>query len=142
MSRSEPDHYRRLGVAPTASAGQLRDAYRQRARQLHPDTATGDAEAMAALNESWRVLSDPARRARYDAEQRADRTAPARAAPVHGPADDVDDVDDVPLSPGEMRTATWFGRTLAITLVVVAVALVVLFAYAFIRSGTLRSEVP
>jgi hypothetical protein len=46
----------------------MRVAYRTLARQHHPD-AKGEASAvrMAEINEAWRVLSDPARRAVYDA---------------------------------------------------------------------------
>jgi hypothetical protein len=62
---SPPDHYRTIGVAPTASAGEIRTAYRSAARRLHPD-AGGSAEAMQRLNMAWDVLRDPGRRAAYD----------------------------------------------------------------------------
>lgn len=58
--------YERLGVSPQASAGEVRDAYRRLARQHHPDRGGLDPAAMAALNEAYRVLRDPARRAVYD----------------------------------------------------------------------------
>ena len=66
-------HYRRLGVAPEASLDEIRAAYRDAARRHHPDTrmssgTTGSDDEMAAINEAWRVLSDPSLRARYDAE--------------------------------------------------------------------------
>ena len=61
-------HYQLLGVAPTASAEEIRAAYRRLARALHPDTHGGAEDAaMASVNEAWHVLSDPARRAMYDA---------------------------------------------------------------------------
>jgi hypothetical protein len=65
------DHYERLGVPFTASRDEIRSAYRRLARQNHPD-ARGDASSvrMAQINEAWRVLSDPARRAVYDAQSR------------------------------------------------------------------------
>ncbi len=69
-------HYEVLGVSPLASADAIRRAYRQRARQVHPDRqavasrSSADTEqagrAMQELNEAWRVLSDPGRRASYD----------------------------------------------------------------------------
>jgi molecular chaperone DnaJ len=61
------DHYERLGVAPSATRDDIRSAYRNLARLHHPD-AKGDASAvrMAQINEAWRVLSDPGRRAVYD----------------------------------------------------------------------------
>lgn len=55
-----------LGVGPGASAGDLRAAYRERARRLHPDVSSGDAAAMRSLNDAWAVLSDHTRRAAYD----------------------------------------------------------------------------
>ena len=60
-------HYQVLGVQPTATALQIRDAYRRQARIWHPDRSeTGSADKMARLNEAYRVLSDPGRRAIYD----------------------------------------------------------------------------
>jgi hypothetical protein len=64
-------HYDTLGVAPTASAAEIRDAYRRLARRHHPDRAAErDAAAMAAINEAYRVLGDAGRRAAYDAQLR------------------------------------------------------------------------
>jgi molecular chaperone DnaJ len=50
---------------------------------------------MAAINAAWHVLSDPARRAVYDASLRT----PSPTAPVAMPAD-LDALDDGPLEPG------------------------------------------
>ena len=60
-------HYERLGVAPDASAADVRAAYRRAARLHHPD-ANGDrsASAMAEVNQAWWVLRDPDRRRQYD----------------------------------------------------------------------------
>jgi hypothetical protein len=78
------DPYEELGVDATATVAEMRRAYRQRAHQLHPDhqpdaTPTDLAAALdatAGLNQAWEVLSDPSRRARYDAGAGA-RTGPA-----------------------------------------------------------------
>lgn len=59
-------HYETLGVEPTATADEIRTAYRFATRRSHPDLG-GDAEKMAAINRAYEVLSDPARRAAYDA---------------------------------------------------------------------------
>ncbi len=64
-------HYDALGIASDASAAEVRDAYRSRARRLHPDNAGGSADAMATVNEAYRVLRDPGRRLDYDRELRA-----------------------------------------------------------------------
>ena len=56
-----------LGVASACDLSELRSAYRSKARELHPDlVGTGSEAAMAAINDAWRVLSDPIRRAEYD----------------------------------------------------------------------------
>jgi molecular chaperone DnaJ len=72
-----PTHYDTLGVRRDASADEIRSAYRAIARRVHPDAQPGNASVgsakgpdMAALNEAWRVLSDPGRRALYDAALR------------------------------------------------------------------------
>jgi hypothetical protein len=54
-----------LGIDREASRQQIRDAYRNRARTAHPDRS-GSADEMALVNEAYRVLSDPGRRAQYD----------------------------------------------------------------------------
>ena len=56
-----------LGVAIGCEPDALRAAYRAKARQLHPDVVgAGNESAMVAINDAWRVLSDPSRRAEYD----------------------------------------------------------------------------
>jgi curved DNA-binding protein CbpA len=64
----EIDHYRRLGVARHASAGEIRSAYRRLARQHHPDLnpRPDGAERFAALANAYEILNDPGARARYD----------------------------------------------------------------------------
>lgn len=62
-----PDHYAVLGVAPTASADEIRRAYRQTARFLHTDVGMQvDDGPMATANAAWYVLRDGARRSAYD----------------------------------------------------------------------------
>ena len=97
-----PDHYATLGVERSASADQIRTAYRARASKLHPDRVVDPVERsraearMAAVNEAWRVLGDPALRAAYDRGGRPDRSAPsAQYDPTSwpsttGPFDDVE----------------------------------------------------
>jgi len=82
------DLYQVLGVAPGAGRDEIRRAQRRLAHALHPDRhATAPAaerqlaeRRMREINEAWRVLSDPERRRRYDAERRASASSPASAA--------------------------------------------------------------
>lgn len=70
---STPDYYRILGVAPYSDPVVIQAAYRALMRQYHPDTSTApDAKTRAPqINEAYAVLGNPARRARYDTELRA-----------------------------------------------------------------------
>ncbi|WP_019939163.1 DnaJ C-terminal domain-containing protein [Bordetella sp. FB-8] len=62
------DYYKILGVEKTASADDIRTAYRRLARKYHPDVSKEpDAQArMQDLNEARDVLSDPEKRSAYD----------------------------------------------------------------------------
>ena len=65
------DYYDVLQIEPEASTEEIHRAYRELAMRYHPDrNATPDAAArMAALNEAYSVLGEPARRRRYDHER-------------------------------------------------------------------------
>jgi molecular chaperone DnaJ len=60
-------YYEVLGLTPDAGHRAIREAYRRLAREHHPDRRAGRAVRMAEINEAYRVLRDPARRAAYDA---------------------------------------------------------------------------
>ena len=85
-------HYDVLGVARDAPAGVIRERYRDLAREFHPDRVVGSAartDRMPEINQAYHVLSDPARRAVYDAELRSPSTTRAGAGPHHRTDEDV-----------------------------------------------------
>jgi len=59
------DPYAVLGVPPSATAAEIKAAYRSLVKHHHPD-AGGQAEAMLALNAAWEVLGDGERRRLHD----------------------------------------------------------------------------
>ena len=66
-----PDYYKILGVSRTASADEIKSAYRKLARVYHPD-AGGDEEKFKEINEAYEVLSDDKKRQIYDQYGTAD----------------------------------------------------------------------
>jgi molecular chaperone DnaJ len=68
VATTERDYYDVLGVSRDASEGDIKRAFRARARELHPDvSAAPDADGrFREVAEAYEVLSDPNRRATYD----------------------------------------------------------------------------
>ena len=63
------DYYTVLGVTKSASADEIKKAYRKLAMQYHPDRNSNDkdaAEKFKEASEAYEVLSDEAKRQRYD----------------------------------------------------------------------------
>lgn len=63
------DYYKILGVDKSAADKDIKKAYRQLARQYHPDKNPGDKSAeerFKEINEAYEVLSDTDKRAKYD----------------------------------------------------------------------------
>jgi DnaJ-class molecular chaperone len=74
MTRSatrQPDYYKLLGVAYTATPDEIRRAYRTAMKEIHPDRQTPEARLAAeerakTLNVAYTTLSQPEQRRKYD----------------------------------------------------------------------------
>lgn len=65
------DHYATLGLTPRATQEQIKNAYRQLARKLHPDLnkAPDATSRFSAIQHAYEVLADPMQRAEYDTKR-------------------------------------------------------------------------
>lgn len=91
------DYYRTLGVPRSATQAEIKKAFRKLARESHPDKHPGDSGAerrFKEINEANAVLSDPAKRSKYDQFGR-DWEAYTRAGAAAGGAGGQD-----PFAPG------------------------------------------
>lgn len=79
------DPYATLGIPRTASREEAARAHRRLAKRYHPDVShdAAAADRMRRVNEAWRILSDPGRRARYDADRAVAAAGPWSSA-SHG----------------------------------------------------------
>jgi curved DNA-binding protein CbpA len=70
MNRTTLDPYVTLDIPRGASEEQVKQAYRRLAKRYHPDLhpTAGTTERMQRVNQAWEILSNPAQRARYDAD--------------------------------------------------------------------------
>lgn len=100
---SDPQgYYAALGVDRTASAEDIKTAFRHRAKLLHPDgnAESGDDEGFRRLVEAYEALRDPQHRVRYDAESLAHDRRDAEDRWEREPsAADADAPEREPLAP-------------------------------------------
>ncbi len=88
---TERDYYEVLGVARTASDGEIASSYRRLAIKYHPDKNPGDEEAIERFKEAaeaFEVLNDPEKRSRYDRFGQAGVNGGSRGRHFH----DVEDI--------------------------------------------------
>jgi DnaJ-class molecular chaperone len=103
------DYYATLGVAKSATAKDVKQAYRKLARKLHPDVNPGDKKAEARfkeINEAYEVLGDPEKRKKYDelgANWRMYEQAQQAGGPW-APGGQTESTFNVGGSPGGFRT--------------------------------------
>jgi hypothetical protein len=114
--RKGADLYAVLGVPASATADELKAAYRELARRHHPDHARtylqriAATRRMQAINAAYAVLRDPQRRAAYDAE----RPDVAPSSDDRSPAGPENGGMAEPWSGGHETPATWaLGMVLA-----------------------------
>lgn len=60
------DYYEILGISKSASADEIKKAYRKAAVKYHPDKEGGDEDKFKEVNEAYEVLKDSQKRQRYD----------------------------------------------------------------------------
>lgn len=121
-SGNEPNHYALLGLHPSTSVREIRQAYRELSKLYHPDT-TELPTAIATkkfqrLNEAYATLSNPERRTAYDRAIGYSRVVVVRPLPsLHKPNQPEPkssaylDATDRPLSPGELFALFILGVT-------------------------------
>jgi len=107
------DFYKILGVGRRATTAEIKKAYLKLARKLHPDINPGDpaAEArFAEIQEAYSVMSDPARRSRYDQCGDSGETAPGGAGKGVSPAFEGFDFSGIGMSSFRDFFENFFGR--------------------------------
>lgn len=126
-------YYGVLGVHPSASVREIRQAYRELSKQFHPDTTTLPCEVATVkfqqLNEAYATLSSPERRLLYDRKIGYSSVAVVQpSVPISPPRYESTsaylDPTDRPLSAGEVFALFILGVTfLACLLLAVAIGL-------------------
>jgi curved DNA-binding protein CbpA len=84
------DHYEVLQLSPRADQATIQRVFRLLAKRFHPDNhESGDADRFKEVMEAFRVLSNPIRRAEYDAQYEERREMRWRVFDQRSAHDDV-----------------------------------------------------
>lgn len=96
MATTKRDYYAVLGVGRGASADEIRKAYRELAKQYHPDRNNGDgaAEQFKELQEAYEVLSDREKRSTYDRFGHIDTNGGLGGSPFGAAGFGIEDIFD------------------------------------------------
>lgn len=94
--KTEPNYYETLGVSPSASSAEIKQAYRRLVKQYHPDLNQNRAAAdkMVRINAAYEVLGDSQQRRSYDSRRFGDRgvkSPPSSRSRPHSPSQDADE---------------------------------------------------
>ncbi|WP_420152049.1 J domain-containing protein [Siphonobacter sp.] len=118
-------HYEQLGVSSRASIEEIKRAYRQLAVTWHPDKNPGQPQAeerFKAINEAYRVLSDPALRASYDLKLTYGTPPPVTPPPPPRPR-------PAPVQPPRPTVHRWLIPGIGLLVVLVALGVVAFQQY-------------
>ncbi len=123
------NYYQQLHLHPSASAVEIRRAYRLLSKEYHPDTTalpTSEAQAkFQELNHAYAILTNPTRRLLHDQEIGYSRVrvmqVPIASHPQHLSNSAYIDPIDRPLSPGELFVLLLLGGTFLICIGLVLV---------------------
>ena len=114
------NHYRTLGLTQTATAEEIKTAYRKLARKFHPDANGGDgyfAAMFLDVKQAYEILSDPRQRAVYDQRVREIIRKKRSATASTQPTDRPRRPNDAPNAPSDSKynpaTQSWMDRVKA-----------------------------
>jgi len=85
MKSGDTDFYTRLGIERNASEEEIRSAYRNAARELHPDVNVeeGATELFINIKEAYEILIDPSKRTAYDSNKPPPSPPPIRLNTIY-----------------------------------------------------------
>jgi len=112
---ADKDYYDILGVSRTATADEIKKAFRKQARKHHPDAGGSEAK-FKEINEAYEVLSDEEKRKQYDSYGRYfGGNVPPGGPLVLREQVGPEAVSRVAVSPVGRRTRPWTWATWAIS---------------------------